>query len=300
MNSVETILSIIIMVVLGYSLRRGSILKPGDAHTLNKIVINVAIPSLIFLAMYNSDMQAISSSAIIPLICILISFLTGVVAYLWTKGKGFSKKVSWSIIIPTAMLNSGFMGYPIALGIFGQEGMVRAVFYDMGSILVFIGLGIILMFIFKGDYRDILKRALIFPPLWGIILGIMANYLQIPLGGVISGVLIYLSGAAIPLIMISLGLSLEFRGIKENMGAASFVSLVRLIISPLIALMVVTMVGLGGLEKTVTLLEAAMPSAMLSMVLAITYDLDVKLTAACVFCSTVLSLISLPFIISLI
>ncbi|MCK9151102.1 AEC family transporter [Methanobacterium alcaliphilum] len=299
LNSIETVLAIILMVILGYILRRINLLKTEDAHALNKIVVNVAIPSLIFLSVYSMNTSDLPGLTFIPLICILVALITGSIAYLWTSMKGYSPQKKWGIILPTAMLNSGFMGYPFSMGLFGSEGLLRAVFYDMGSVLVFIILGIVLILIFGGKLKDILRRFLMFPPLWAIILGLGSNYLHFPLGFVVEDVLYYLSGAAIPLIMISLGLSIEFRGIKENFQDATFVSITRLLISPLMALVVVSIIGLGGLEKTVTILESAMPSAMLSMVLAISYDLDFKTTASCIFLSTLLSMVTLPLILAL-
>lgn len=296
---IETILAIIIMVFLGYGMRRSGLLKYGDAKSLNKIVVNLAIPSLIFMALYRMEISVIPSLMPISMICIIIGFISGLIAYFWGKFQGYSKKTLWSIMLPVIMLNSGFLGYPIALGVFGVNGLVRAIFYDLGSMLVFIGLGIILLVIFGGTKGDVIKRALLFPPLWGIILGLLANYFNVPIGFVVSDVLTFLSGAAIPLIMISLGLSLELKGIKEYLSDAAFVSIVRLIISPALAVLIVALFGLSGLERTVTIIEAAMPSAMLSVVLAITYDLDIKLTAACVFFSTILSLITLPLVLSL-
>lgn len=296
---IETILAIIIMVFLGYGMRRSGLLKYEDAKSLNKLVVNLAIPSLIFMALYRIDISILPSLTPIPIICILIGVISGLIAYFWGKIKGYSKKTRWSIMLPAIMLNSGFLGYPITLGVFGVNGLVRAIFYDLGSILMFIGLGIILLTTFGGSKRDVIRRALLFPPLWGIILGLMANYFHAPIGFVVSDVLIFLSGAAIPLIMISLGLSLELKGIKEHFSDATFVSIVRLIISPAIAVLIISIFGLTGLERTVTLIESAMPSAMLSVVLAITYDLDIRLTAACVFFSTILSLITLPLVLSI-
>ena len=99
--------------------------------------------------------------------------------------------------------------------------------------------------------------------------------------------------------MISLGLSLEVGGLKNYLGAASFVSFIRLAVSPVIAILIIYILGLTGLESTVTIIEAGMPSAMLSLVLAASYDLDIKAAAACIFLSTVLSMISLPILIYL-
>ncbi len=50
----------------------------------------------------------------------------------------------------------------------------------------------------------------------------------------------------------------------------------------------------------VTVVEAGMPSAMLSLVLAASYDLDINAATACIFLSTVVSMISLPILISII
>jgi len=61
MSSTETIPVIVLMIFIGYIVKRIGILKPGDSVTLNKIVVNIAIPSLIFLAMYNTDLSNIKS-----------------------------------------------------------------------------------------------------------------------------------------------------------------------------------------------------------------------------------------------
>ena len=294
MSSTETILVIVLMIFIGYIVKRIGILKPGDSVTLNKIVVNIAIPSLIFLAMYNADLSNIKILLPITLICIIIGSLCGLLVYVFSRARGYSKKTRWTLVGTSTLFNSGFLGYPVVLGVFGAEGLVRAVFYDMGSTILFLCLGILFILLFGGKYTSIIRRTLLFPPLWGIILGIFTNLMHLNLGFITLNVLKYLSGAAIPIIMISLGLSLEVGGLKNYFGAASFVTITRLMISPLIAILIVSILGLHGLEGTVTVVEAGMPSAMLSLVLAASYELDIKAAAACIFLSTVISMISLP------
>ena len=300
MNSTETILAIILLILIGYIAKKIGLLKPEDSLTLNKIVINIAIPSLIFLAMFNADLSNLKVLLPITLICIITGSLCGLLVYFFSRARGYSKKTRWTLVGSSTLFNSGFLGYPVVLGIFGATGLVRAVFFDMGSTILFLCLGILFILIFGGKYSSIIRRTLLFPPLWGIILGILANILHLNPGFISLNVLKYLSGAAIPLIMISLGLSLEAGDIKNYFGAASFVTLTRLIISPIIAIFYGYILGLHGLEGTVTVVEAGMPSAMLSLVLAASYDLDVNAAAACIFLSTVVSMITLPILISLI
>jgi auxin efflux carrier (AEC) len=297
MSSTETILAIILMILVGYAAKRIGFLKAEDSVPLNKIVVNIAIPALIFLAMYGADLSNIKVLIPITLICIVTGSLCGLIVYLFSRAKGYSKKTKWTLVGTSTLFNSGFLGYPVVLGVFGAGGLVRAVFYDMGSTILFLCLGILFILLFGGKYTSIIRRTLLFPPLWAIILGILANVMHLNLGFIPLNVLKYLSGAAIPIIMISLGLSLEVGGVKNYLGAASFVSMTRLIISPIIAISLVYILGLNGLGGTVTVVEAGMPSAMLSLVLAASYDLDIKAAAACIFMSTVLSMITLPILI---
>jgi hypothetical protein len=297
MSSTETILAIILMILVGYAAKRIGFLKAEDSVPLNKIVVNIAIPALIFLAMYGADLSNIKVLIPITLICIVTGSLCGLIVYLFSRAKGYSKKTKWTLVGTSTLFNSGFLGYPVVLGVFGAGGLVRAVFYDMGSTILFLCLGILFILLFGGKYTSIIRRTLLFPPLWAIILGILANVMHLNLGFIPLNVLKYLSGAAIPIIMISLGLSLEVGGVKNYLSAASFVSMTRLIISPIIAISLVYILGLNGLGGTVTVVEAGMPSAMLSLVLAASYDLDIKAAAACIFMSTVLSMITLPILI---
>jgi len=297
MNSIETIIPIIVMIIIGYTLKRTGVLNAEDAISLNKIVINIAIPALIFLAIYKVNLAILPLITPIPLICVSVGITCGLIAYLVSTAFHYPSKTRWSIVSTSAMFNSGFLGYPVVLGVFGASGLVRAIFYDLGSMILFISFGIFFLLMLGGKYSEIFKRSFLFPPLWGIILGLLLNFLNINIGFLISQILVYLSGAAIPLIMISLGLSIEFKGIKEHIKAVSLVSTIKLIIAPIIAFIIVLILGMGGLEKPVTILEAGMPSAMLGLVLAITYELDVKAAAACIFSTTILSMITIPIML---
>ncbi len=285
------------MIIIGYSLKKAKILRAVDASILNKTVIYIAVPALIFMAMYRMDTDILPFIAPIPVICLTVGTFCGLLAYIFSKIRNYSEKTRWSVVTTSSMFNSGFLGYPVVLGVFGSDGLIRAIFYDMGSMILFIAFGIFFSIIFAEKYSSILKRALIFPPLWAIALGLFLNFINLEIGFMISNTFNYLSSAAIPIIMISLGLSLELKGIKENFEAVFSVSIIKLVIAPLIAFFIVLLFGLGGLERQVTIIEAAMPSAMLSLVLAITYNLNIKTAAACIFATTILSLVTIPLIL---
>ena len=78
-----------------------------------------------------------------------------------------------------------------------------------------------------------------------------------------------------------------------------FTSIMKLLFFPLIAFIIVSQIGFTNLEFNVSIIEAAMPSGMLSLLLSITYKLDFELTSDCILINTVISLITLPAIILL-
>ena len=86
---------------------------------------------------------------------------------------------------------------------------------------------------------------------------------------------------------------------KRSRAMIAFTSVMKLAFFPAVAYMVASYLGLIDLQFTISIVEAAMPSGMMSLLLAITYKLDYELTSDCILINTVISLITLPTIIIL-
>ena len=196
--------------------------------------------------------------------------------------------------------NTAFMGYPVNLGIYGSEGLLRAIFCDIATTCIFIILSFALALKFGGSIKTAIRKIIVFPPLWAIILGLIFNLLLLPIGGVLEKTIDYLAGGTIPLIMLSLGISIDLSGFYRSKFMVLFTTIMKLIIFPIIAIFLAKFFGLVDLQYNVGIIEAAMPSGMLSLVLAITYKLDHDLTSDCILINTVVSLVTLSVIIMLI
>ena len=150
-----------------------------------------------------------------------------------------------------------------------------------------------------GTVKTAVKKITFFPPLWAVVLGLGFNFLNIPIGPVIDNTVNYLGQGAIPLIMIALGLSIDFSALSRSKSMIAFTSVMKLMFFPVVAFIIATQLGLVDLQYKVSIVEAAMPSGMMSLLLAITYRLDYELTSDCILINTVISLITLPAIILL-
>ena len=300
MNEIEiTILSIILMIGIGYALKRIDFLSEKDINPLNKIIMNILLPCMIFSALYSSDLSLIPKLGILPFVILISSFVTGLVSFLILKKLGYDDKKLWTVLVTVMIANTAFMGYPVNLGIFGHEGFLRAIFCDIATMCIFLILSFVLVIKFGGTVKKAIRKIALFPPLWAIVFGLGLNILNVPIGPVLNNTVNYLGNGAIPLIMISLGLSIDLAGLSRSKSMVAFTSIMKLLFFPAIAFIVVLFLGLSDLQYTVAIVEAAMPSGMLSLVLAITYNLDYQLTSDCILINTVISLITLPIIIML-
>ncbi len=300
MNAViTTILSISILIGLGYFLKRIRLLSEDDVPSLNNLVMNILMPCMIFQALYSSDLTLVSRLGILPFIIVASSFICGFITFVILKRLKFDDRRIWSVVITVMIANTAFMGYPVNLGIYGHVGFLRAIFSDLGTLMIFLVLSFILILKFGGKPKVAVKKIAFFPALWAVILGILLNFLNIPIGGVLNNVIGYLGQGAIPLIMISLGLSLHLEGLSKNISMIGLTSVMKLCVFPLIAAVIVFLIPLRGLDFSVVVIEAAMPSGLLSLLLAVTYNLDYHITSDCILANTLISLISLPIIISL-
>ena len=298
MNQIEvTILSIIIMIGLGYFLKRIDFLSEKDIDPFNKIVMYILLPCMIFHALYSADLSLISQLGILPFVILASSFVTGIVAYFILRQLNLDDITLWSVLVTVMIANTGFMGYPVTLGIFGQEGFLRAIFCDISTSFIFLILSFVLILKFGGTVKTAVRKIAFFPPLWAVVLGLIFNLVNIPIGPVIDNTVNYLGQGAIPLIMIALGLSIDFSAIRRSKSMIVFTSIMKLAFFPLVAFVAASQLGLIDLQFKISIVEAAMPSGMMSLLLAITYKLDYELTSDCILINTVISLITLPIII---
>ncbi len=295
-SSFEIILVPTLMILVGMLLKRFNILKEGDGAALSKIVLNITLPSLIFVNLSKASIN--NELLVLPITAIFIVLVTMAIAYIYSRIMSYSKATTWTIIIASSMMNTAFIGYPVIMGVLGNEGFVTSIFYDMVIAVMFVVFGMILVSQFGGNKRQVLKNGITFMPLWAVILGLLFNLFNIPLGYVIGNSLDYLSQATIPLIMLSLGLKISFSQISDKLKDTVFILSLRLLIAPLIVIMVLKFFNVTGLIYSVAVLDTAMPIAMNALVLSITYDLDNQLMASVIFSSTILCLITLSLFIT--
>ena len=297
-SPIEIILVPALMMLFGFFLKRINLFKESDRDLLVGIVLYIALPAMIFV---NLKQAALSPAMLfLPVVGVILSLLLFAIAYVYCRIRDFGEKKTWTILLACALMNTGFIGYPVSLGVFGHAGLSNAIFFDLSTSLMLVVYGIALARKFGGNAREVVKNIITFIPLWAVIFGLAFNALNIvSMGYVLDTVLDYLASATIPLIMLALGLSLDFRNVGKHLSDSIVVAVIKLVISPLIALALLSLLNIRGLPFDVAILEAGMSTAGNALVLTIAYDLDKDLMASMIFTNVVLSVVTLTVIISL-
>ena len=293
---IEAILIPTLMICFGYILKRKSFFKKSDRELLVNIVFYICLPSMIFI---NLSKESITHDMLLlPVLSFITSLILIVIAYTYCKIRGYSKKTTWTIVIASSIMNTGFIGFPICLSVFGNEGFVNAVFFDIATTAMVVVYGIVLSKEFGGDGKEVVKNIITFMPLWAVVFAIIFNAFSIPIPYVADEIISYLGQATIPLIMFCMGISLEFEKIGRNLSDSIAVSVIKLVISPAVIFVLLGLFHVKGMAFNVGVLEAGMSTAMNALVLAGIYDLDEDLMASLIFTNVVLSIFTLTAIIT--
>ncbi|SDA72142.1 AEC family transporter [Methanobrevibacter millerae] len=296
-SPIEVILIPALMILFGYFLKYISFIEQSDRELLSKIVLYVALPSLIFINLHDATVTMDMLS--LPVIGLCTSLILFGIAFIYCKVRNYSKRTTWTILMAASIMNTGFIGYPVSMGVFGNEGLLNAIFFDLSTTIMVIAYGVLLAKEFGGEKPDIIKNILKFTPLWAVIFALIFNFFNIPIPYVAESILTYFGQATIPLIMLCMGLSLEFTNIGQNLSDSLVVSVIKLIFAPAIVFFMMMFLNIKGMAFNIGILEAGMSTAMNALVLSIEYDLDSDLMSSLIFTNVILSVFTLTAIITL-
>ena len=130
--------------------------------------------------------------------------------------------------------------------------------------------------------------------MWAALLAIILNLLTVPMPDMLKTFLTTLSQGVIPLMLISLGLSLTMPREQLYQLRSVFPALaVKLFLMPLVVLLAARLLNMQAMQFQAVVLEGAMPSMVLGLVLSDRYGLNSPIYAAIVTLSTVASLFTL-------
>ena len=203
-----------------------------------------------------------------------------------------------AMLLGTIFPNSGNYGAPVAMFAFGAMGFQYAVIFMVIHAFLMNTIGI-----FIASYgsekttsiKDSLMRVIKMPVLYGFLFGVLFQLLHIELPSTIQDGISLVGSASIPTVMLILGMQLaEIKPQKFELKYVNTVTIFRMLISPLLAVVLVNFMPVNDMIKNVYILLAAMPIAANTTLLAVQFNVKPDLTSFTTLVTTLLSLVTIP------
>ncbi len=231
----------ILIVVIGFILKRLKVLKETDGDTISRLIFNVTLPAVIF--KFATTIQFDFSLILLPVMGILFGFLIAFVAFLIFRKE--PSKLKGVMIMTTMGFSVGNFFFPLVEGIWGQQGMQYVALFDLGNAFTLFVTCYLLSVIYspqnqdysvKINYKLILKRVIRSGPLLSYFVAILINVSGIVIPNFFSEFIDILARANTALAWLLLGVFLHLKFDKKEWISIIKVLVIRYSVGLLVGL----------------------------------------------------------------
>lgn len=297
LNVLTQVIILLILMLLGATLTKTKVLTDNGIKSMTDMVLYTVTPCVIIKSfMRQFDPATLKKLLLCFLVTLLLHIAMIIVATVLLRSKDIKKERV--IRFAAVFSNCGYMAIPLQQALLGDDG----VFYSAAFIAIFQALiwsyGIILM---SGDKKYLSpKKIILNPGILALAIGLVLFFLPITVPKVIAEPIGYIASLNTPLPMIIIGYHLANTNLLSGFKDIKVVLtiLARLVILPLICLGGMYLCGLRGNILVAIMICASMPSAAISTMFAAKFGGDTETSVSIVSIGTVLSLITIPLIIS--
>jgi hypothetical protein len=281
----NNLLPIFLAAGAGYALSRFTELDP---RPLSRLALYIFSPCLIFTLITQSKLTNDDMLRMVVFATAIV-FLVGALTLLLTKLFRFERRVTAAILLTSMFMNAGNFGLPVVLFAFGEAALSHASLFFVTEATLVYTLGVVVASMGSVNIRQALGNLFKIPNLYAVLLALVFLYTGMEVPIPLARTTKLLGDASIPVLLILLGLQFKSAGWSGKLVPLAVTGTMRLAVSPLIAWLLSWSLGVGGVVRQATVLQAAMPAAVLNIVLATEFDAEPSLVTAAVFLTTLLS-----------
>jgi len=240
--SMETIITIVACISVGFFLRITGILSKDDASVLNRLIIYFFLPIISILHIPSIELN---SGLMWLTISPFIVFVGSYVFFKMIKGTSALSQESFKSLVLTCGIGStSFVGFPIFELLYGDEGLAYGVFLSLGgTILVFNTVGMYFLVKYSSaqhlSVREILKKLVTFFPFLVFLVAIIFNVFGISYSDRTTSLLQLLASPFSVIALVAIGIQINVRSIKTYKFELFVGQLYKLIVSPLIIFLLI-------------------------------------------------------------
>ena len=287
-----------ILLIAGAGYVAGKWLKV-EARSISRVVFYLFSPCLLFDLLVTNQFEG---GDMLRMVGFAVASISTVAVITWMLGRliRLERKTLAAVLLCTLTINAGNYGLSLNLFAFGEEGLAHASLFFVTSAIITYTLGVTVASAGRASLPDSLKGLLKIPVMYMVPLALLFITLDWELPLFLDRSVSLLSDAAIPGMLLVLGLQLGKNNRRiRDVRALLLATGMRLLGGMGAGLLLAPLFGLGGMAYNAGVLESSMPTAVLSTILATEYDAEPAFVTTVVFATTLLSPLTLTPLLSI-
>lgn len=309
MQTFVVVLPIFALIFAGWLARRAGVLGPQATQELNRFVVLLALPALLFDIVASADWAEIWQPGFVASFGLGSAAVFVLTICLRLRSRRFLADATIDGL-NASYANAGFIGFPLAVAIFGPAALAPTLIATILTACVLFAIALVLVEIglagerpSAGMVRTVAGRLMRSPLLVAPVLGAMVMAAGVDIPGPAAAFLDLLGRAASPCALVALGLFLaESRPGAERVGRATMLlASLKLFAQPAATwFLAVEVFHLSAPLAAMATLLAALPTGTGPFMVAELYGRESGITSRVILCSTVASLATITPLLALV
>jgi predicted permease len=294
----KSILPLFLVILTGIGMVRIKAVHSGWVDVLNKYVLWIGFPSLIFAALVRLDFRfseysvLLLTNSVYLVTCMLLAFPVGSLFKT-------SLRTKRTLFLMLGFGNVSYLGIPVISGVLGSEALGPAILISAVYLFWMFTLAIILIEVTGHEKVHILRifqKLFTNPLLISVLVGLLASWFKIPVQSSLMKTVDLFGQSVTSIVLFSLGIFLGSQqiGSRKEWWPVLGLSVMVMIILPGIYYFLAKGSGMTSLQFRTSILDAAMPMGLTAYTMTEQYQLNALLTGRLVILSTLLAAIILP------
>ena len=300
MQIADLILPVFAVILTGWIVGFTGYLSRALSDALIHFAYNIAMPALLIVTIAQEPSRSLINWRFLvafgggSLLCFVLVF--GIMSIRVSRGLGSRTMHGMA----ASMTNTGFVALPVLEAIYGPRAVLPAAIATVFVAVVMFPVAVILLELGQRDAQGsrttpmvTVKHVVLNPMVLSTLIGMILSVLDLRMPAPVTAYLGILADALTPCALFAIGLGLSIDGLRANIGRASLLSAVKLVIMPLIVYGLSVSLGLDPLYTIAAVICAAVPTAKTAYILAGEYRCEEVLVASTVSLTTLACIISL-------
>lgn len=294
---IAALVPIIVLIGLGYLLKRISFLNDAAWAGIEKLTYYVMFPALLIHTLGQQDIRGLSWLAIL-IVTLSILVLSSIALWIWFKFRTSISGATFTSIFQGGVRFNTYIALSVSGAYFGTEGLAIASIAS-GFMIVIINLLCISAFVLYGKMPSqsvsvFAKQIFVNPLIIGCAVGWFLSLTHIGLPGVSAEVFEIVGRAALPIGLLAVGAALKPSLITGHLKAIVSSSLVQFGLKPALVVLFSLMANFSPIITGVLLIAFTVPTASSAYILARQLGGDTETMASIITVQTLMAFIIMP------